>query len=312
MSIPLYKPDISEEDISAVTDVLRAGKLTTGDTVRQFEKEFAEFVGAPYALAVDSLTSGFLLVLDLLCPSRASMPSATYVSMANALKKFNTAITWRDEWVCGRAYPIETDKGTIWDSAHELEKNICQKDKTGYWLFSTHATKLITTGTGGVICVFSEDEYNVLKLLRDSGRVRTARNFNYSVLFPGWNFYQSDIHAALGLSQLRRYDELMQKRDECFATYQKYLVPKKLDTRTKYLYQIFVDDALKLADHLKSKGIQVSRHFTPLHTQSAFATGQKLPTTEYLSEHLLSIPYFPNMEEEDIKKVSEEINTWRK
>lgn len=309
--IPLYRPDISEADIQAVTDVLRDGKLTTGDTVAQFEKEFAEFVGAPYALATDSLTNAFVILLDLLCPTYATLPSATYVSMANTLKKFNIQTVFKDEWICGRAYKIETDKGTIWDSAHELVPNICSRDNTGYWLFSTHATKLITTGTGGMIALFSEDEYNILKTLRDSGRIRTARKFNYTVFYPGWNCYQSDIHAALGLSQLRRYDELMSARDECYQTYQKYLKPDSRDRRTRYLYQIWANDILGLSDHLRSLDIQVSKHFTPIHTQPAFQTNYRLPNTEEMCAHLLSIPYYPHMLEEDIQKVSEAINTWR-
>jgi dTDP-4-amino-4,6-dideoxygalactose transaminase len=163
-----------------------------------------------------------------------------------------------------------------------------------------------------MIALYSEDEYNILKTLRDSGRIRTARKFNYTVFYPGWNFYQSDIHAALGLSQLRRYDSLMTARDECFGTYQKYLKQDSRDKRTKYLYQIWVEDAIGLADYLKENGVQVSKHFTPIHTQPAYQPSPKLPFTELMCEHLLSIPYYPYMEEEDIKKVSELINNWRK
>lgn len=309
--IPLYKPDISEADIQAISDTLRSGNLTTGTVVQEFEEEFATFVGIKHAIAVDSLTNGYLLVLDLLTPHSLVMPSATYISMANIPKKMGMKIQFKDEWIAGRDYVIQTDKGDIVDSAHLLEKDICKKNPDAIWLFSLHATKLITSGTGGMICTNSDDFANHLKVMRNSGRLKTSRGFDYVVTEAGWNFYMSDIQAALGLSQLRRYDELMKLRDECYETYQKYLKPNKYDRRTKYIYQIWVENIYGFADYMRDKGIAVSKHFTPIHTQPAFSTNQSLRDSEVLSEHLASIPYYPRLPEKDIEIVSKAINEWR-
>lgn len=312
MAIPLYKPNITEEDVNAVADVLRSGKLTTGEKVREFEKEFAEYVGAPYALAVDSLTSGWVLLLDFLTPSYVEMSAATYISMPNAVKKFGIPIRFYDEFLAGEPIPMYTDKGTVYDSAHWIDRDVCRRDTNAYWLFSTHATKIITTGTGGVICLFSEDQYNALRVLRDSGRLRSARGFDYIVYEAGWNFYMSDVQAALGLSQLQRIDKLIAARDDNYSAYQRYLNPHHRDRRTRYIYQVWVNRALVFADAMKAQGIQVSKHFTPVHTQPAFNTpGIRLPKTEEACAHLISIPYYPYMADDDMKTVATAINYWR-
>jgi dTDP-4-amino-4,6-dideoxygalactose transaminase len=62
--IPFALPEIGEEEVQEVTDTLRSGWLTTGPKTQRFEKEFAAFVGAPHALAVNSATAGLHLALE--------------------------------------------------------------------------------------------------------------------------------------------------------------------------------------------------------------------------------------------------------
>src|SRR5262249_60702043 len=62
--IPLHRPDISEDEVEAVTAVLRSGWLTTGNECRQFEAEFARYVGARHAVALSSCTAALHLALE--------------------------------------------------------------------------------------------------------------------------------------------------------------------------------------------------------------------------------------------------------
>ena len=62
--IPFFKASIGDEEIASVVEVLKSGWLTSGPKVKQFEKEFAEFVGARYAVAVNSATAGLHLALE--------------------------------------------------------------------------------------------------------------------------------------------------------------------------------------------------------------------------------------------------------
>ena len=61
--IGFHRPSIGEEEIQEVVETLRSGWLTTGPRVARFEKEFAEYTGAPHALAVNSATAGLHLAL---------------------------------------------------------------------------------------------------------------------------------------------------------------------------------------------------------------------------------------------------------
>src|SRR5687768_10272945 len=62
--LPFALPSIGEAEIEEVVDTLRSGWLTTGPKTHRFEREFAEFVGARHALAVNSATAGLHLALD--------------------------------------------------------------------------------------------------------------------------------------------------------------------------------------------------------------------------------------------------------
>ena len=305
------RPNITKEDAELVSKRLQTGLLVMGDKVKEFEDMFAEYVGAKYAIAVESLTSGFVAVVDMLEPTVANIPTCTYISMANTLKKFGVEITFRDEWIAGKDYIIPTDKGEIIDSAHNVEKDICKKNPEAIWLFSFHATKLIATGKGGMIVTNSKPQADFLRTLISDGRIYANNTYEYVVHNPGWNAYMTDIEAILGIEQLKRFDETNKRRDEVIELYGKYLEPHKLDRPSRYIYQVYIDNFRGFKEVAKQNEIQVSKHFNPVHKQPAFRVKQRFQNSEILAEHLISIPFYPGIKEEDIKKVSEIINNWR-
>jgi len=309
--IPLLRPAITKSDVEAVSKQLLSLQLAGGKIVNEFEEEFAKYVGTKYAVGVDTLTAGFIAVLQMLKPTWATLPSATYISMANALKQMGVEIQFHDGWVAGHEYEIATDKGLIVDSAHAIDREICKKVPRAIWLFSFHATKLLTTGKGGMICTNSKEQYNFLKTLVNNSRVYANNSFEYTVHIPGWNYYMSDIIAALGLSQLRNLDFVNRKRDTVKKWYDKYLVFNVRDNWSRYIYQVWVEDFNCFYDRACEEGIQCSKHFNPIHLQPAFYTKGKFPVAEEYSQHLISIPFYADMKEEDVKTVANLINTWR-
>ncbi len=89
--IPLHRPDISEDDVAAVTAVLRSGWLTTGNECRQFESEFAAFVGAQYAVALNSCTAALHLALEATGCQRGDcvlVPTMTFAATAEVVAYF--------------------------------------------------------------------------------------------------------------------------------------------------------------------------------------------------------------------------------
>ena len=89
--IPLHRPDIGEDEVEAVTAVLRSGWLTTGNECRQFEAEFARFLGANHAVAVNSCTAALHLALEASGCQRGDcvlVPTLTFAATAEVVVYF--------------------------------------------------------------------------------------------------------------------------------------------------------------------------------------------------------------------------------
>jgi dTDP-4-amino-4,6-dideoxygalactose transaminase len=89
--VPFHRPDVGEEEIAAVTSVLRSGWLTTGAQCKQFEAEFAEFVGAKHAVALNSCTAALHLALEAIGLKQGELvlvPSLTFAATAEVVVYF--------------------------------------------------------------------------------------------------------------------------------------------------------------------------------------------------------------------------------
>ena len=89
--VPFHVPDIGVEEISAVTEVLQSGWLTTGQKVRQFEERFAEHVGAEYAVATNSCTAALHVALEALGVQEGDeviVPTMTFAATAEVVAYF--------------------------------------------------------------------------------------------------------------------------------------------------------------------------------------------------------------------------------
>src|SRR6266566_2282979 len=91
MKIPFYKPSIGEDEINEVVDTLRSGWLTTGPKTKQFEKEFAEYLGHKHAVAVNSCTAALHLALEaigLKAGQGIIVPTMTFAATAEVVRYF--------------------------------------------------------------------------------------------------------------------------------------------------------------------------------------------------------------------------------
>ncbi|HNL90599.1 MAG TPA: DegT/DnrJ/EryC1/StrS family aminotransferase, partial [Nitrospira sp.] len=86
--LPFHVPEIDDEDIEAVVNVMRSGWLTTGAKARQFEQEFAAKVGARYAVALNSCTAALHLALEaigLVEGDEVLVPTMTFAATAEVV-----------------------------------------------------------------------------------------------------------------------------------------------------------------------------------------------------------------------------------
>jgi dTDP-4-amino-4,6-dideoxygalactose transaminase len=200
--------------------------------------------------------------------------------------------------------------------------------------FSFYATKNLSMGEGGFLACRTEDLEKEAALMgfhgmgRDAWKRYTDRgSWYYEVERFGYKFNMSDVQASLGLVQLHRADELLQKRTLIAEKYQKALVDEEAlllpPTREGALHSwhLFVlrlrPGALRIdRDHflkaLSAEGIIPSLHFIPIHHHPAHRQyfgdiRSRLPASEEFYQNCFSLPLFPTMEQEETGHVVEAV-----
>ncbi|HEY4176149.1 MAG TPA: DegT/DnrJ/EryC1/StrS family aminotransferase [Kofleriaceae bacterium] len=99
MRVPFFKPDISEAEIAAVVQCLRSGWLTTGPMTKEFEVEFARYVGAKHAIALNSCTAALHLALEAVGVRRGDLvlvPTMTFAATAEVVRYFDATPVFVD------------------------------------------------------------------------------------------------------------------------------------------------------------------------------------------------------------------------
>jgi dTDP-4-amino-4,6-dideoxygalactose transaminase len=246
--IPVARPLIGDDEVEAVTAVLRSGHLVQGEVVERFEASFAEMVGVKHVVAVANGTAALHLALLAhgIGPGDEVITSPfTFIASANAAlyvgarpvfvdireDTFNinpelieARITERTKAILPvhlYGQPAEMDAiaeiarrhnlAIIEDAAqaHGAAIGDRQVGTFGTGCFSFYATKNVTTGEGGIITTSSADIADRLRLLRQHGqRVR----YRHELL--GYNYRLTDLQAAIGLVQLDHLEEWTEQRIE--------------------------------------------------------------------------------------------------
>jgi len=197
MNVPFYKPSVGEEEAKAVYDQVKSGWLTFGKKTEEFEKKFAEYIGAPYCVMVDNCTAALTLACEYVFKDTprekrkkitVGVPSLTCAATALAPIHAGANIQFVDISWFGQPFTIE---GTctagcdyfipvhfagkrcdmdekfhnvlVEDSAHRIVRGGYHGPRQAY---SFYVTKCMTTGEGGMIACESEEESNWYKKAR--------------------------------------------------------------------------------------------------------------------------------------------------
>ena len=217
----------------------------------------------------------------------------------------------------------------IEDSAESIGSTIGNK-KTGSFgdmsILSFAGNKVLPTGEGGAVIVNSKKIYEKLKLIRSHGRQINSNYFqtnetpNYISL--GYNWRMSSMTAALGISQLSKLDKLISKRKKNaqylsskLNKHSKVILPFNYKNH-KSIFQLFsirVIDNLRddLIEFLTSKGIMSKIFFEPVHLTQFYSKNKKkisLPTTEKISQQILTLPMYPSLTKHDMNFISDSID----
>ncbi len=204
--------------------------------------------------------------------------------------------------------------------------------------FSFHTVKTITTGEGGAITTNDSELYERLLLLRNHGITKDNSKLSiehsklgepwyHEMQILGFNYRLSDIHASIGISQLKKLDKFVKRRREIVKKYNKafkdidwltipYERPDVYSAFHLYVLQIDFEKIGKsrkqVMEELRLKNIGTQVHYIPVHTQPYYQENYGYKWGDYsvaedYYEKALSIPLYPKMTDDDVYYVIEKI-----
>lgn len=390
--IPYGKQNITQVDIDAVVEVLKADYLTQGPKIKEFEVAFASYVDAKYAVAVSNGTAALhlcALALNVSEGQKVITTPITFAASANCVRYCGGEVVFGDidpetylldinsvrELLeaspkgtysgvipvdfAGRAVDLEAyrelaNEFGLWiieDACHapggSFVKTNGEESKCGSGeyadlaIFSFHPVKHIASGEGGMITTNDESLYHRLLALRTHGIVKDDNLYANSVDFAsgiekaesyplwymemqelGYNYRLTDFQAALGLSQLQRVDEGIQRRREIARTYEKAFQNKDfiktqsgvVTGHAYHLYVIEVNDRLGLYNYLRENHVYAQIHYIPCHLMPYYRgqgwnEGDRLNSENYY-RHCISLPMYPTLSDEEQVSVIKLIDSY--
>jgi dTDP-4-amino-4,6-dideoxygalactose transaminase len=342
MIVPHSRPSIDQEDIEAVAKVLASGNIAQGKKVREFENELARYVGTKHAIACSSGTAALHLALtglgvknndEIIIPSYVCA-SPYFATLHIDAKPRIVDVDQTDLNICSETVkarltqkvkaiivphmfgnPAELDEllelgiPLIEDCAQALGAEY-HGQKVGKFgdlsIFSFYATKMITTGEGGMILTNNKEFYaNILDI----------RNYDKKPLKPvKYNYKMTDFQATLGLSQLKKLQQFIARRRQIAAYYDEQfsnfnLTPPHKILHKKsvfYRYVMTVNKLHHIRKAAKEKGVICEKPvWKPLHK---LLSSIKCPNSDYALSHTLSVPLYPSLKEEEAEYVAKTLN----
>jgi dTDP-4-amino-4,6-dideoxygalactose transaminase len=202
-------------------------------------------------------------------------------------------------------------------------------------VFSFHAVKNVTTAEGGAICLnlpdaFDNNElYKWLRLLSLNGQTKDAftksqgGNWRYDIIYPGFKINLSDICAAVGLAQIRKYEaDLLEKRKEIFQKYDEgfssenwaELPPENVDGRESscHIYLLRIKDISedqrdRIIELINELGVSVNVHFVPMPMLTVFKERgydvNDYPVSLDNYSRVITLPVYPQLSDEDTQTI---------
>jgi perosamine synthetase len=199
--------------------------------------------------------------------------------------------------------------------------------------FSLHPVKLMTTGEGGLVTTEDDGYAQLLRAFRTHGIVREGLEpgpsdgpWYYEMQHLGFNYRITDIQCALGMSQLARFPEWVERRNALAERYREALagedriaLPPAAPAGSRHAYHLFVvrvlagaEARLRTFEALRAAGIGVQVHYIPVYRLPYYrdtlgVPQDECPATEEYYAGAITLPLFPAMSDDDVDRVVDEL-----
>jgi perosamine synthetase len=369
--IPLARPELGPREEELLLEVVRSGSLSLGPKLEQFEHDFSEWIGGDvYAVAVSSGTAALHLGVrakgwsagDEVITSPLSFVASTncllYEGVTPVFCDIDPVTLNLDPEPVAAAvgektsgilpvhifgYPADLPAFTKLAEDRDLDliEDACQAlgaiDRTGQKVgrdgnlatFAFYANKQMTTGEGGILVTPDKEVAEAVGSERNQGRAPDMDQVEHDRL--GFNYRLSDLHAAIGVAQLERLDEMLNARENVAALYRERLTQlgaepagehddhdivlpcenRGDERRSWFVFVVQLPDGTDRAaviESLGSNGIASKAYLPCIHLlppyreRFGFKAGE-FPIAERVAERSLALPFFTSMTESQVDRV---------
>jgi len=360
--IPVAEPCLGEEELKNVIEAVKSGWISSkGKFIEEFEEKFVRYCGRKYGVATSNGTVALHLALKALGIGKDDeviVPTLTFVATANAVTYCNAKPVFVDshpEYWCINPDKIE-EKITPRTKAiipvhlygHPCDMDLIMKiaedhnlyvledaaeahgaeykgEKIGSFgdisCFSFYGNKIITTGEGGMCLTNNEELAEKMRILRDHG-MNPNRRYWYDEI--GFNYRMTNLQAAVGVAQLEKLDEFIEKKRKIAKMYEEGLNEleeknliilhreMKWAKSVYWMYSILIEDSFGmnrdiLMKELERKRIDTRPFFYPMHVLPPYQNNERFPIAEEISRKGINLPSGVGLKEEEIRKIVESL-----
>ena len=361
MSVPWWQPELGDEETARVAEAIAEGFPNDGRMTEEFAAKIAAIAGAEFGVGVSSGSAAIycaLVACGVRPGDEVILPDITFVATANAValagaravlvdvrredfgiepKAVRAAITPTTAAIVpvhvnGRGGALdeiisiarEHGLAVVEDASEALGSSLDGKPLGSFGdaaAFSFAPTKIITTGQGGVVVTNDAARARRVRELKDQGRAERGTGGADEHPVFGFNFKLTNVHAAIGLAQLDRFDGRLAHMRALRAWYEEELADlepaltlPRLD-RDGGAALCWIDAIVERRDelvaHLGAERIDSREFWHPLHTLPPYAAdGASYPNATWSSKHGLWLPSAFSLGRDDIARVGEAVRAF--
>jgi perosamine synthetase len=369
--IPLARPELGPREEELLLEVVRSGSLSLGPKLEQFERDFSDWIGGEvYAVAVSSGTAALHLGVrakgwsdgDEIITSPLSFVASTNCLLYEGAKPVfcdidPVTLNLDPEPVAAAVgektagllpvhifgYPADLpafgaiakkrEVGMLEDACQALGATDSTGAKVGtdgnLATFAFYANKQMTTGEGGILVTPDQDVAESVRSERNQGRAPDMGQVEHDRV--GFNYRLTDLHAAIGIAQLERLDEMLNARENVGALYRERLTQlgaepageedqhdivlpcenRGDERRSWFVFCVQLPDGSDrdaVIKSLASNGIDSKAylpciHLLPPYRERFGFVGGEFPIAERVAERSLALPFFTSMTESQVDRV---------